>query len=226
MAGVRRRDRGAAALAAMVLSSMFLILLVSLALDLSKNTMMKHSQDNQTQDSSTVAVKQVDSRGSLGQISVAALVDEYLTMRGDNPSKAAAGGPEPSLDGLNLFRNGGCQTREVNGEEVQVPYIRITLEPDRKFSSLGKVVFTYKNGAFVGGMETNVNGELVPKSDGGNFSNDTVYRVIHAETYDQTSNLMMGMFGKPCQQLTSSTSSIAFGNQEDLDPKQRSASTP
>lgn len=217
----------------LIISMMMLCLVLGMAVDLTKNASIKNAQNAQSQQAAEIAVKRLDAKGSLTAESVKKAVNEYLVQRGyavpsntnlnyDASINGGSVGDDAQVanDDTAVFRsdsNEECGTREVQGVgKVQTPYIVVKLSQKRAFGSQGDVTYIFKNGNFTNGMEVNESGQLVPKPDTGTYQSNVTYKVITTETYDTSKNLLLGMFGMPCQRLNTSTSAITFGSQSDL----------
>lgn len=198
-----RSDRGSATLTTMVIGSMLIFLLLAFSLDVTKNFTVKNTQNSKAQEAVEVAVKKVDARGSLGDTPDGASAPASVT------AMSAAYNSSTEADGVRgLFRSEACSTRTVTrwdgrkGVE-KLPYIIVRLDTVRTSKNSMNAV-TYVVSA--SGSAQRMAGPYNPKAR---------YKVIQAEVIDAAPNLMMGMFGVPCQDLTSKVSAIAFGSQGD-----------
>lgn len=214
------RDRADAVLVTTVLSMIFLCLMMGLSIDVSKNAKLKADQDSQSQQSTQIAVKSVDSRGNLGLPAVQAAVNEYKKQRGTSTYSNALMGSGTYRDEAAAFRIGDrCATRTIDTSigkvtDAQMPYMVIRLDADRGLgTTAGSVTYVSEGGA----APTLMSGRLDPTSQ---------YRVINAEVHDSVNNMMLDIFGMDCQDLRSTVSAIAFGSNEDLASTIKPSATP
>ena len=188
-----KSNKGDGVLVFMIFGTLFLFLVCALSVDIAKNVYIKQNYDSEAQNATTSAVKTINSDGSLNSVSVSKFLSEYLRQTGRS-------GVETSTSENNTFRM-KCTNVELDGSSYKAPYMRITLGTDRKAGTSG-VVYVSEGG----GTPTITSGTLDPSQ---------VYKVISADIYDVSDNMMMSWFGVPCQYYHTQISSISFGSNED-----------
>lgn len=189
-----RDDRASATLAAGIIGMLFLCLCMGLAIDTAKNGYLKDSLSSRAQHSSEIAAKNIDSRGSLTPHAAYSFVEQYTDGVGKKDESKTW--------------TGICTHRKVaNWQGIKkdhaMPYIVITYDTKRRTGNNSSVVYVSE-----GGKD--------PVLVKGHYSPRRKYKVLDAEVHDSSSNLMMSMFGKDCQDYDNHVSAISFGSREDL----------
>lgn len=193
------KDRGAATLVTAIISMMFICLCAGFAIDTAKNSYLKSSFTSRAQQTSEVALKNIDSRGSIKEDAAAKVVSEY---------GASASGTF-ARDETNAFK-GTCTTRTITDwdgvrRDRAMPYIIIRLNTGRAIGATDDVVYTSAGGA-------------TPVLVKGVYNPSAKYTVLAAEVHDSSANFMLSMFGMDCQDYMQKVSAISFGSAGDLTP--------
>lgn len=188
-----RSEKGDAVLVTAILSTPLFMIAFGLAADTAKNIYVSSSYSSAAQAAVETAVKDINARGSLTNDSVRSLVKEFKVQNADSiyHTKEA-----------NAFESELCSTAEINGVNRKLPYYEVTLGTARTGSSAGHTSVWKVDGS----------GKVTDKI----LSKNTKYRVISADVYTSSQNIILGTFGQPCQLIKSSVSAIAFGDNVDL----------
>lgn len=207
----RIKDKADSVLTTFVLAVPLIALLSGLTIDVSKNIYLKNLYAQQAQSSAEAAVKSIDARGSLGNKAIAKFQEEFELQAASNANKKT--GKNVATSENESYEAGACKDEKVEitlddgkKKKVNVPYYKLTLSTER--GEKGEKGVKSKT------IEI-INGNIVDKSFGVQGSKDK-YKVINADVYTASNNIMLGMFGMPCQVYKSSVSAIAFGSNEDL----------
>lgn len=215
-------DHGAATLVVGIVSVAFLCLCLGMGLDLTKNAYLKNAQHSKAQEAVEVAVKTVDSKGSLANFTrdqsgtipdaVYAVRDAYRSQNSSSYNNSLVGQGDHTDDTV-AYSSDKCNLREITKwgstgkSSARIPYMVVKISKDRGFDDFSatadSVVFT---------ME----GDDAPVKVAGNFDPSISYHVVSAEIQDASANFMMGMFGMGCQGYNSKVSAISFASQQDL----------
>lgn len=189
-----------------IISMMFFILVIGFAIDMSKNSYTKQNYITMSQLSAETSVKTVNSRGSLNENSVKRFITEYEQQRfgSVNTSEASS------------FSDSSCSTsgtKEIDGAVRKLPYYSITLSTGQR--RMGSNVVDADSVTYT--FEGVSDGKPISlKRTKGQLSSDAVYTMISGSIYDSNSNIMLSMFGKPCQYYQQNVSSIKFSSNEDV----------
>jgi len=187
-----RNESGDSILTMALISTLFVALLVGFALDVSKNAMLRSNYSTMAQQSVETGVKTINSNGSLNANTPIAVYNEYIAQRNPSPSELI------SSNETTPYQDGACRVVTVNGVEHTAPYIVLTLDSERGSGIVSSSSVTYYIEAD-GSMTT---------SD--TFNNSVKYKVVTATVYDTAENIILGMFGMPCQQFASEVSATTF----------------
>ena len=208
----RRSDRGDAILVMSVIFVPFFFLAAGFAMDLTKAVYVKEQYQTMGQEATTAAARNIDSKGSITEAAPAAVVQTYQDRFNGTSTTAVNqenGNNYSTLEGSVGVRNSSCTTVKVGNQTYNAPYMVITLSGGR--NDLDSV-----NGTSYSPVYTSeAYGAPVLKT-GTVYDPSKRYYTISAVIYDTAPNLMLGMFGVPCQQTVSTVSSITFGSQEDV----------
>jgi hypothetical protein len=193
MRNKRKLDKADAMLVTGILSVPFLMLIFGVAIDITKNTHLDDTYHSMAQTSIEAGVKEIDSRGSLNKAAVTKFVNEYKVQ--SKPS-------ESHTSETNVYESKLCSTAEINGVKRTLPYYEVTLQTARGNADSSKTSKWIIEGD-----------KAVPNIT---INSALKYRVISADVYTSSENIMLGKFGIPCQVYKSSVSAIAFGSNSDL----------
>lgn len=193
----RWKDRASATLVTSIISMMFICLCAGFAIDTAKNSYLKSSFTSRAQQTTEIALKDIDSRGSIKETAVAKVVQKY----GADPNSSFA------RDETNVFK-GSCSSREVTDWDgvkrtKTMPYIVVRLNTARAVGASSNLVYTSEGGA-------------PPVRVSGNYNATAKYTVLAADVHDASANFMMSMFGMDCQDYNQKVSAISFGADGDL----------
>ena len=191
----RQNDHGDAILVMSVILVPFFFLTAGFAMDLTKAVYVKQQYQIMSQEATTAAARNIDSSGSLTPQAAAATVRTY--------TERYSGARNDSREGTSGGR-GVCPTVETPDGVKRAPYMVITINGGRNGDGVQPVIYKSEAGSI----------PTVPSA--GNFAPGSRYYSIKATIYDASPNLILGMFNRPCQNITSDVSSISFGSQEDL----------
>ena len=192
-----RKDKASATLVTSIISIMFICLCVGFAIDTAKNSYLKSAFTSRAQQTVEVALKEIDSKGSLKESAAQKVVDEY----------GASATSSNRRDETNIYR-GDCTTRTVTDwdgvkRSKALPYIVVRLNADRAIGYNDNVVYT----STAGGAPVLVSGTYNPA---------VKYKVLAADIHDASANFMLSMFNMPCQNYDQKVSAISFGSTGDL----------
>jgi hypothetical protein len=195
-----RKDVASATLVTGIISALFISLCAGLAIDVSKNVYLKESFTSRAQQSTQVAIKEMNSRGSLKVSAPAKLVTEYSGISSTSSYER---------DETKVW-TGSCTTRSItswDGKELTatMPYIVIRMDTQRALGTVSNVVWVSEGGG-------------TPEIVSGTYDPTVKYSVIAADVHDSSANLMLSMFGMPCQDYDQKVSAISFGSVSDLQP--------
>lgn len=196
-----RSSRGDSVLVPAMISSILVIALAGLVMDMSKNFAAKDTFSVMAQQSANASVKTADHRGSLNWDVLPVIEKEY---------KEQKFGKEGTADAVALSGRGGCNTAmiDLSGDgnrdtEVKLPYYKVTLETGRGVNSDPE----HKRMVHFTEGQTPHPPELSP---------GVKYTSVNVVVYDSVSNFVLSMVGMPCQTIESNVSSITFGSMEDV----------
>lgn len=205
---VLKSDKASATLVTGIISILFLVICLGFGVDIAKNGYLKSSNNAIAQAAAQKAIKTVDTRGSLTAAAPPALVMEYKNQKLGVYTNAATGAGLHA-DETTAYETSACRAREVtqwNGikDTVDLPYIVMRFDAERASGvQASPVIYVSEGGA-------------APVLVQGAWNSTTKYKVMSAEVHEASANLIMGMFGMPCQDYLSKVSAISFGSNEDL----------
>jgi len=207
----KNSDTADAILTMGVIFIMFLLLCAGFAVDLQKAVWAKGQYQQMGQDATTAGTRLILSNGGIQESGVKKAVDTYMArFTGVN-----ADGGVSTKEATVGARSSVCNKVDVNGTEKNAPYMELTLSKDRAFNTDVNTSVKYVS-----------EGGASPVAISGVYNPAQKYHVLNARIWDSAPNLIMNMFGRPCQQIISDVSSVSFGSQEDLKDLAGSNSTP
>lgn len=211
----RVRDRADSVLTTFILAVPLIALLCGMTIDVSKNIYLKGLYDQQAQTAAEAAVKSIDARGSLGNSAIAKFQKEFELQSGSAANSKT--GKNIATSENETYEGGACERVDITLDDgtvkknVKMPYYRLTLSTERG-----------KSGTKSKTIEI-INGNITDKTFGLKGADANKYKVISADVYTASQNMVLGMAGSlfgsddlNCQVYKSSVSAIAFGSNQDL----------
>lgn len=193
------KDKADAILVTAIISMPLIMIAFGFAADTAKNVYVSNTYATKAQAAIETAVKSIDSRGSLNNDSVRKFISEFDTQ---------AKGSEVQTNESKSFETKSCSTAKINNVERKLPYYEIELGTARAKDTEGTSnLWKVQAGSQVVDQQlyrTDSKGKRVK------------YKVIRADVYNGSQNIILGMFGQPCQLVKSSVSAISFGDNTDL----------
>lgn len=209
----RRSDRGDALLVMSIIFVPFMFICVGFAMDLTKAVYVKQQYQIMGQEATTAAARNLNSNGSITNSAAAQVVQVYADrFKGKDSSTVNSGNSNnfSTNEATYGVRDSACQTVTLeDGSTKPAPYMVITLnggrnDVDNLNGTTNEVVYVSEGGA-------------APTIRSGTYNDFARYYTISARIYDTAPNLLLGMFGKNCQQVVSEVSSVTFGSRNDVD---------
>lgn len=194
-----KKDLAGATLVTGIFSIIFICLCAGFAIDVTKNVHLKSSFNSRAQQSAQAVIKTADSRGSLTDAAPGEFVKIYM---------GTSTGGSNDRDETKVWNSEACSTRTItdwNGAEteVEMPYIVMKFDADRRLGTNSTDAVWVSEG---GGTPQLVSGIYNPAQRN---------KVFSAEVHDSSINVMLSMFGMPCQDYTARVSAITFGSDKD-----------
>lgn len=178
-----------------------------IATDSAKNVYTGNYYNTIAQASVETAVKTIDAKGNLvPAYTIPAFIKEF-----DNQIEGTAQKNTHTAE-ANSY-TGRCTTAEIHGVERKLPYYEVSLSTDRGVKNKA----SSKTWKIEAGSKPSY---AVPAGS------PNAFRVVSADVYTSSSNIALGMFGRPCQLFKTSVSAIAFGDNVDLKEKPAPAPSP
>lgn len=205
----RKSDAGDALLVMSIFFCIFFTLCAGLAIDLTKAVQTKGQYQLMAQDATSAAARNVDLKGNIKPVAVNDVISVYnARFAGVARNDTEVGTYDATSGG-----RGQCKTVKVPGAgEKTAPYMILTIanrmgdNANNRRQSDSHASWTSEDGKLVSDLSN-------PDYDGDAHR----YYSVRAEIWDTSPNFMMGMWGRPCQQLYTTVSSVTFGSQEDVD---------
>lgn len=195
-----RSDKANSTFVTFVLGFLFLTLAVAMSIDLAKSAYIKNAYSSTAQQSAQAAIKNMDGKGSIKEEALNDFISNY---NGEANTGNISGSFGKTSE--NTFRAEACNVREIDGYgEVELPFVVMKLDTERGLGANSEVTYTSEGGAD-------------PRVVSGHYNRGATYRVLDVEVYDSARNMMLGIFGLPCQNTHSHVSAIHFGSQQDIE---------
>lgn len=208
-------DRADSILVPALILAPVMVIAVGLAVEVTKNNYVRNDRINAIQDAAVSAASTANSRGSLSWEVLDSVVNEYEHQRfGQRVFSAVNNGDltydegegQETLTDMFGGRESACMVNEEDG--MQYPYYTVTLKEgradDATTSSSRTISFSRTQPTVA---SANMKAQLDPSK---------IYRSVEVKVIDSTPNIIMGMMGAPCQNLTLSASSVTFAVNSDL----------
>lgn len=211
-------DRADAIFVASVIFIPFMFIMSGFAMDITKAVYVKQQYQIMGQEATSAAARAIDPDGSIRPDAPQIMVNTYrdrFTGSDSDSVNASYGGD--TLEGTAGVRNSNCRTVEVDtngdgdGDTVfNAPYMTITLDGGR--NDIAGI-----NGTPIAATWTSEGYGAPVQKTGTTYDQNVRYYSMSATIWDTAPNLILGMFGSPCQVVKTEVSSVTFGSQEDLD---------